>query len=97
LYAGCEAGCEVQTKQAEREARKATPVEVEKVTELEPGKSRFTVESHGKFKAGYDNNVREIVVVTDHESGKHYLGITGVGITELRTEKSGDTNVTKER
>ena len=51
---------------------------------------RFTVESFGIFHAGYSNNEREIVVVEDVETGIKYLGITGVGITELRKVTKGD-------
>lgn len=59
--------------------------------------TRFSVESHGVFKAGYDDNKREILVVTDAETGIQYLSITGCGTTELRSEKSGKSTVTKER
>jgi hypothetical protein len=97
FLAGCEAGCEVNTKQAEIEARKPVPLQVNEVSELEPGKSRFEIQSHGKFNAGYDHGLREILTITDRQTGKQYLGITGVGITELRQERSGDDNAVKER
>ena len=47
---------------------------------------RFTVASYGTFCAGYSNNVREILIVTDTKTKKQYLAITGCGTTELRTE-----------
>lgn len=59
--------------------------------------ARFKVERHGKFKAGYEENEREILVITDSTTGRQYIGITGVGVTELHQEKSGDSTVTKER
>jgi hypothetical protein len=58
---------------------------------------RFTVVSHGRFKAGFENNVREILIITDTQTKRAYLGITGVGVTELRTEKEGKHDVTVER
>lgn len=59
--------------------------------------ARFKVERHGKFKAGYEDNEREILVITDNTTGRQYIGVTGVGVSELRREKSGDDTVTKER
>lgn len=53
-----------------------------KATEAQKGK-RFKVESQGWFKAGTNDTPREIVIVTDIKTGKEYLGITGVGISEL--------------
>jgi uncharacterized protein YcfL len=44
---------------------------------------RFSVESQGGFNAGYSNHEREILIITDTETGKKYLGITGVGVTEM--------------
>lgn len=58
---------------------------------------RFQVETQGKFWAGYDNNVREILIITDTKTGEQYLGITGVGISDLRKEKVGKNTFTKER
>jgi hypothetical protein len=60
-------------------------------------KPRFSVESHGVFRAGYDDNKREILVVTDAETGIQYLSITGCGTTELRSERSGKSTATRER
>jgi len=44
---------------------------------------RFTVKSYGYFEAGYDNNKREILIVTDTKLQKEYLAITGCGVTEI--------------
>jgi len=59
--------------------------------------SRFRVESQGEFRAGFDDNKREILIITDTKTGKEYLGITGVGISELRSESDGENTHTKER
>ena len=59
--------------------------------------SRFKVESQGEFKAGYDNTVREILIITDTKTGKEYLGITGVGVSELMRESDGENTFTRER
>ncbi len=90
LLAGCEPYEESALKKplAERAPRKATPIAAADASETADGRKRFTIESHGKFRAGFDNNVREILTITDTKTGATYLGITGVGISELRTEST---------
>lgn len=85
-----ESGCE----NAQAPDSKVTVFEVPK-QQVEG--ARFKVERHGKFKAGYEANEREILIITDSTTRHQYIGITGVGVTELRSEKSGDSTVTKER
>lgn len=58
---------------------------------------RFTVQSHGTFKAGYDSNTREILIITDTVTGQEYLGVTGVGVSELRRETVGKGSTVRER
>jgi len=58
--------------------------------------SRFSVVSAGWFEAGNERNLREILVITDNETKKTYLGITGVGVTELRMVNTGETRKLKE-
>lgn len=55
---------------------------------------RFKAESVGYFKAGYEKNIREILVLTDRKTGRQYLAVTGCGTTELRkhTETDSDGN-----
>ncbi len=76
------------------------PPEPETKTVERNASDRFTVRSWGKFNAGYSDNVREILTLTDSFTGQEYLCITGVGVTELRkvTVGSGDNKrtVTKE-
>lgn len=67
-----------------------------KRAEAEDAPVRFEIKSAGKFHAGYNGNVREILIIKDKETGKEYLGITGVGITEFHTERHGKTTVTRE-
>lgn len=45
--------------------------------------ARFMVTSYGRFKAGHNDNDREIMVVTDSETGQKYLFLTGCGGTEM--------------
>ncbi len=66
-------------------------------TPEKPTLHRFTVESFGTFCAGYDNNKREILIVTDTQTGTQYLTITGCGTMEMRRESDGDSSVTRER
>ena len=52
------------------------------------GHSRFQVQSQGSFQAGHDNTRRELLIITDTFTAKKYFGITGVGVTEMRTEST---------
>lgn len=36
----------------------------------------FTITSKGTFKAGYNNEIREILIVKDNRTGVEYLAIT---------------------
>lgn len=54
---------------------------------------RFTVTKHGKFDAGFGNNTREIVIITDTQTKRTYLGVTGVGVTEMRSESTTSTDM----
>jgi hypothetical protein len=73
---------------------KAAPIHID----ARPGTApdRFTVESRGGFHAGYDENVREIMIVTDTQTGIQYLAVTGCGTTELRRVQRGKVTVTEE-
>jgi len=51
----------------------------------------------GTFNAGYGDNVREILILTDNKTGIQYLSVTGCGTTEMRSEKSGKSTKTVER
>jgi predicted small lipoprotein YifL len=46
--------------------------------------ARFKVATHGTFQAV--SYTREILVITDTKTGQKFLGITGVGVSELRRE-----------
>lgn len=58
-----------------------------------PRPERFRIELQGRFNAGFDNHRRDILILTDTTNGHKYLGITGVGITELWTEDTTTTAV----
>lgn len=55
---------------------------VEVIPKVAPGTNQlekvelFTITSKGTFKAGYDNGVREILIVRDNKTGVEYLAIT---------------------
>ena len=57
---------------------------------------RFAIEAQTRFRAGFNDNIRDILIITDRKSGHRYLAITGCGITELRqeTRRSGKTSTT---
>jgi hypothetical protein len=58
---------------------------------------RFTVHSFGRFYGGFDNNEREIFIITDTTTKKQYLAITGCGTTELKLKVSDKfTNTVEE-
>jgi hypothetical protein len=61
------------------------PVQKKIAAEKKPSK-RFTLESFGSFDAGYSLNTREILIITDTETKKKYLAITGCGVTEMVDE-----------
>lgn len=77
-------GCEPNPNEGEREVYAAP------ARQAEGGTPRFRVETCGRFKAGYENAEREILIITDTYSERKYLGITGVGITELQQEVKTD-------
>lgn len=66
------------------------------------GNARFTIASHGSFLAGEGNSKRELLIITDTFTQNKYFGITGVGVTEMRTEltatvdANGNSTVTSE-
>jgi len=66
-------------------------------TAEKPVLHRFKVESFGVFYGGYGNTDREILIVTDTETGIEYLSITGCGTTEMHREQTGKTSVIRER
>ncbi len=55
---------------------------------------RWKVESQGYFNAGsYYGNPREVLLITDTKTGATYLGITGVGISDISQHQSGKNTV----
>jgi hypothetical protein len=53
--------------------------------------ARFDVEQHGTFRAGHENAVRQIIIVTDKETGQKYLGITDCSLVRLQAQKNAET------
>ncbi len=76
----CLAGCaddkeEIKTKQAVSLAE----------APIQTSSNRFSVEKHGWFR---DENSHqcEIFIIKDLKTGKEYLGITGVGVSQMKHE-----------
>lgn len=63
-----------------------------------PGNQRVIIEYHQSF---YDTtaygNFRAIIVVKDTVTGKEYLGVSGMGITEVGSHSSGKTQIEDEK
>ena len=61
----------------------------------------FTAEFRGEFNGGFQNHIRQIFVLTDTETGRKYLTVTGCGTCELSQEsysvRERDKPVTKTR
>lgn len=74
------------------EQNEKLPVARAAKNQVEKGPLRFTVEAQGYFEGGYGGHKREIFIVTDRETGKQYLSITGAGVTELWTETTMKTD-----
>lgn len=74
-------GCEDNKTITNEKALDSAPV-----PELEG--PRFKVETQGSFKAGFENNKREILIITDKKSGRQYLCITDASIAELKAKEA---------
>lgn len=59
---------------------------------------RFKVERVGVFKdtLAYDNR-RGLYVITDTKTGQEFLGVSGIGISELGSHQSGKSRLSDER
>src|SRR3990172_7825846 len=68
-------------------------VEVYSVPAQQIEGARFKVETAGKFRAGFENNVREILIISDTATGRKYIGVTGAGGTGPRSETEITTSI----
>ena len=59
---------------------------------------RFTVSRVGVFKdeIAYDN-IRGIYIIVDTKTGKEFVGVSGIGISEVGSHRSGKSTVSDER
>lgn len=80
---------ESEAERVEREQKRGVQVEPQ---------SRVTVKRISKF---YDNiaynGERAIYLIIDEKTGKEFIGISGVGITEVGSHSSGKNSVRDER
>lgn len=72
------------------------PQQIKSMSELPPTSQRFMVEFAGTFRddAAYDNK-RRIYILTDKKTNRQYLGVSGVGISEIGATSDGDGNQIK--
>jgi hypothetical protein len=54
----------------------------------QPSQKRFVIESQGSVEAGYNNCVREVLIITDTKTGRTYLAVTDCGITSLQEDQN---------
>ena len=67
------------------------------VAEIKP-QGRFKVERIGVFADGLAySDKRGIYVITDTTTGQEFVGISGIGISELARHQSGKSSVNDER
>lgn len=64
-------------------ARDIKSKQIQVTSPVEVSVGRFKIESQGSFNAGHNNNKREILLITDSETGKRYLAVTGCGVSEM--------------
>lgn len=76
-------GCE---EQAPTEKVELTPKVAPGTNQVEKVEL-FTITSKGTFKAGYNNEVREILIVKDNRTGVEYLAITDCALIRRVKEK----------
>ena len=77
--------------------RSPAPEELTLQVNSESG-SRFSVTAVGAFddRLAY-NGRRGIYVIRDTATGQEFVGVSGIGISELGSHKSGKRDVTDER
>jgi hypothetical protein len=67
----------------------ATPVQVVDANRTDV--TRFKIEHMGSFNAGYQERVRDLMVVTDTKTGAEYLAITDCSIIRLKDEEDEES------
>lgn len=72
------------------------PQQLIKASDLPPTSQRFGVEFAGTFQddTAYENK-RRIYILTDKKTNRQYLGVSGVGISEIGATSDGEGNQTK--
>jgi len=83
-------GCDVQPKTEIVELTPTVAPATNQVEKVVP----FTITSKGTFKAGYNSEVREILIVKDNKTGIEYLAITDCALirrVKAKEEAISDT------
>ena len=58
---------------------------------------RWTLQRDAEFGAFHTYyGVREVYILTDRETGRQWVGVTGIGIAELIVRSNGKTPTTRE-
>lgn len=100
VFTGCENNQKAQREQFPNVGpRVVVPEEKEVViTKVTPPKLRFNLEKVQTFgDTDAYGNIRNIYILTDSETGKEYIGISGIGIVEMGYHISSKNNVPDER
>lgn len=85
LFLGCEPAKEVEHKKMQLDYNT-------------PSDGRFELEKVQSFVDGDSySRTRSIFILTDKQTGKEYVGVSGVGISEMGSHLSGKTTVSDER
>lgn len=100
LFLSCEGNREAQREQFPSVGpRVVVPEEKEVViTKVTPPKLRFNLEKVQTFgDTDAYGNIRNIYILTDSETGKEYIGISGIGIVEMGSHQQSKSTIKDER
>ena len=90
LLAACDKSPEAQLEESTAKAGRVLTVEA--------NKGRFTVTRVDVVRDSIAyGDKRGVYVITDNKTGKEYVGVSGVGISETGAHSSGKTKVSDER
>ena len=81
-------GCEPQTATEKVEVTPKVAPGTNQIEKVE----LFTITSKGTFKAGYDNEIREILLIKDNKTGVEYLAITDCALIRRVKAKAEATS-----
>ena len=96
MFVGCELNKDYDSIPSVGD-RVKIPVQTETIVSVPP-KLRYDLKKvQTFFDSDAYNNVRNVYILVDNETGKEYLGISGIGITEMGKHTQTKSTVTDER